>query len=92
MIRQSAPLQVATVAYSCVGVSRVTIRLRFARIVASRFFLIENVPLENVLVAASGRTPSFARAAPSMTAMDITIHSTVERLRLVLRTEVLCNG
>jgi hypothetical protein len=28
MIRQSAPLQVATVAYSCVGVYRVTIRLQ----------------------------------------------------------------
>jgi hypothetical protein len=32
MIRQSAPLQVAMVAYSCAGVSRVTIRLQFARI------------------------------------------------------------
>lgn len=32
MIRQSAPLQLAMVAYSCVGVSRVTIRLVFARI------------------------------------------------------------
>jgi hypothetical protein len=32
MIRQSAPLQVAMVAYSCVGVSRVTIRLQVARI------------------------------------------------------------
>jgi hypothetical protein len=32
MIRQSAPLQVAMVTYSCVGVSRVTIRPQFARI------------------------------------------------------------
>jgi hypothetical protein len=32
------------------------------------------------------------RAAPSMTAMDITNHSTFKRLRLVRRTEVLRNG
>jgi hypothetical protein len=32
------------------------------------------------------------RGAPSMTAMDITIHSTFNRLRLVRRTEVLRNG
>jgi hypothetical protein len=32
MIRQSGPLQVAMVAWSCVGVSRVTMRLQFARI------------------------------------------------------------
>ena len=44
------------------------------------------------VVAAPGRPPFFARAAPSMTAMDITIHSTLERLGLVLRTEVLRNG
>ena len=31
MIRQSAPLQAAMVAYSCVGVSRVTIRWQLAR-------------------------------------------------------------
>jgi hypothetical protein len=37
MIRQPGPLQVAMVAWSCVGVSRVTMRLQFARIAASRF-------------------------------------------------------
>ena len=36
--------------------------------------------------------PDRHRAAPSMTAMDITIHSTFKRLRLVRRTEVLRNG
>jgi hypothetical protein len=38
MIRQSAPLQVAMVAYSCVGVSRVTIRSQFARIARWRAY------------------------------------------------------
>ena len=36
--------------------------------------------------------PPRHRAAPGMTAMDITIHSTFKRLRLVRRTEVLRNG
>jgi hypothetical protein len=65
MIRQSAPLQVAMGACSCVGVSPVTIRLQFARSQSGKARYEEDWEAAGTIWIDVGKLEAVVRAAKS---------------------------